>query len=159
MWNNMNNCFRLIVGICVFSGETPRVVFGAAYSSRMTTVTVWMSFAQPVLFVLSFVDWNVFYCCVLTAQTLLDLTLMPCLEKICMVSFSDVNLYLTFFYPIPGLVLTTRRSLPLSVSRRTKRMLSQKERVGTEGLAWWRALYCKERNALIERAHRKETFV
>jgi len=33
-------------------------------------------------------------------------------------------------------ILTTRRSLPLSASRRTKRMLSQKERVGTEGLAW-----------------------
>ena len=30
------------------------------------------SFAQPVLFVLSFIDWNVFYCCVLTAQTWLD---------------------------------------------------------------------------------------
>jgi len=53
-------------------------------------------------------------------------------------------------------ILTTRRSLPLSASRRTKRMLSQKERVGTEGLAWWRALCCKEKNALIERAHRKE---
>ena len=35
---------------------------------------LWPSFAQPVLFVLSFVDWNVFYCCVLTAQTWLDLT-------------------------------------------------------------------------------------
>jgi len=53
-------------------------------------------------------------------------------------------------------ILTTRRSLPLSASRRTKRMLSQKERVETEGLAWWRALYSKEKNALIERAHRKE---
>ena len=30
--------------------------------------------ASPVLFVLSFVYWNVFYCCVLTAQTWLDLT-------------------------------------------------------------------------------------
>ena len=35
---------------------------------------LWPSFAQPVLFVLSFVYWNVFYCCVLTAQTWLDLT-------------------------------------------------------------------------------------
>ena len=35
---------------------------------------LWPSFVQPVLFVLSFVDWNVFYCCVLTAQTWLDLT-------------------------------------------------------------------------------------
>ena len=35
---------------------------------------LWPSFAQPVLFVLSFVDWNVFYFCVLTAQTWLDLT-------------------------------------------------------------------------------------
>ena len=30
---------------------------------------LWPSFAQPVLFVLSFVDWNVFYCCVLKANT------------------------------------------------------------------------------------------
>ena len=43
-------------------------------------------------------------------------------------------------------ILTTRRWLPLSASRRTKRMLSQKERVETEGLAWWRALCCKEKN-------------
>jgi len=34
----MNNYFRLIVGICVFSSETLRVVFGAAYSARMTMV-------------------------------------------------------------------------------------------------------------------------
>ena len=34
---------------------------------------LWPSFAQPVLFVSSFVDWNVSYCCVLTAQTWLDL--------------------------------------------------------------------------------------
>ena len=32
-----------------------------------------LSFAQPVLFVWNFVDWTVFYCCVLTAQTWLDL--------------------------------------------------------------------------------------
>ena len=32
-----------------------------------------------------------------------------------------------------------------------------RERVGTEGLTWWQALYCKENNALMERAHRKET--
>ena len=32
----MNNYFRLIVGICVFSRATMRVVFGAAYSARMT---------------------------------------------------------------------------------------------------------------------------
>ena len=35
---------------------------------------LWPSFAQPVLFVLNFVYWNVFYCCVLRAQTWLDLT-------------------------------------------------------------------------------------
>jgi len=51
-------------------------------------------------------------------------------------------------------ILTTRCSLPLSASRRTKRMLSQKERVDTEGLAW--RLHCKEKNAPIERARRKE---
>ena len=44
---------------------------------------LWPSFAQPVLFVLSFVYWNVFYCCVLTAQTWLDLTwLVQTLEAI-----------------------------------------------------------------------------
>jgi len=35
---------------------------------------LWPSFARPVLFVLSFVYWNVFYCCVLTAQAWLDFT-------------------------------------------------------------------------------------
>jgi len=39
-------------------------------------------------------------------------------------------------------ILTTRRSLPRGAQ--------------TEGLAWRRALYCKEKNALTERAHRKE---
>jgi len=42
----------------------------------------------------------------------------------------------TSLSPTIPTILTTRRSLPLSDSRRTKRMLSQKERVGTEGLAW-----------------------
>jgi len=36
LWNNVNNDFRL--GICVFSRETLRVVFGVAYSARMTMV-------------------------------------------------------------------------------------------------------------------------
>ena len=44
------------------------------FSYRVKSWLLWPSFTQPVLFVLSFVDWNVFYCCVLTAQTLLDLT-------------------------------------------------------------------------------------
>jgi len=35
-------------------------------------------------------------------------------------------------------------------------MLSEKERVESEVLAWRRALYCKEKNAAIEKAHRKE---
>jgi len=35
---------------------------------------LWPSFTRPVLFVFSFVDWNVFYCCVLTAQTWLEST-------------------------------------------------------------------------------------
>jgi len=35
-------------------------------------------------------------------------------------------------------------------------MLSQKERVESEVLAWRRALYCKEENAVVEKAHRKE---
>jgi len=34
----MNNYFRLIIGICVFSRETLRVVFGVAYSARMMMV-------------------------------------------------------------------------------------------------------------------------
>jgi len=34
----MNNYLRLIIGIFVFSRETLRVVFGAAYSARMTMV-------------------------------------------------------------------------------------------------------------------------
>jgi len=34
----MNNYFWLIIGIFVFSRETLRVVFGAAYSARMTMV-------------------------------------------------------------------------------------------------------------------------
>jgi len=33
-------------------------------------------------------------------------------------------------------------------------MLSEKERVESELLAWRRALYCKEKNAAIEKAHR-----
>jgi len=53
-------------------------------------------------------------------------------------------------------ILITRRLLPLSASRQTMRMLSQKECVETKGLAWWRALCCKLKNALIERGHRKE---
>jgi len=35
-------------------------------------------------------------------------------------------------------------------------MLSQKERVESEVLAWRLALYCKEKNAVIEKAHGKE---
>jgi len=34
----VKNYFRLIIGIFVFSRETLRVVFGAAYSARMTMV-------------------------------------------------------------------------------------------------------------------------
>ena len=53
-------------------------------------------------------------------------------------------------------VLTSRSSPHLSAFRCTKRMLSEKERVESEVLAWRRALYCKEKNAAIEKAHRKE---
>jgi len=35
-------------------------------------------------------------------------------------------------------------------------MLSQKERVESEVLAWRRALFCKENKAVIEKAHQKE---
>jgi len=35
-------------------------------------------------------------------------------------------------------------------------MLSQKERIESEVLAWRRALFCKENNAVIEKVHRKE---
>jgi len=35
-------------------------------------------------------------------------------------------------------------------------MLSQKERVESEVLVWRRGLFCKENNAVIEKAHRKE---
>jgi len=35
-------------------------------------------------------------------------------------------------------------------------MLSQKERVESEVLAWRRTLYCKEKNAVIEKAHGRE---
>jgi len=35
-------------------------------------------------------------------------------------------------------------------------MLSQKERVESEVLAWRRALFCKENNAVIEKVHRNE---
>jgi len=35
-------------------------------------------------------------------------------------------------------------------------MLSQKERVETEVLAYRRALFCKENNAVMEKVHRKE---
>jgi len=52
-------------------------------------------------------------------------------------------------------VLTRRSSPPLSAFRGKKRMLSQKERVASEVLAWRRALYCKEKNAVIEKAHGK----
>ena len=48
----------------------------------------------------------------------------------------------------------TRRSLPpLSAFRCKKRMLSQKERAESNVLAWRRALHCKEKNAVIEKAH------
>ena len=53
-------------------------------------------------------------------------------------------------------VLTRRSSPPLSAFRCKKRMLSQKERVESEVLAWRRALYCKEKNAVMEKAHGKE---
>jgi len=53
-------------------------------------------------------------------------------------------------------VLTRCSSPPLSAFRCKKRMLSQKERVESEVLAWRRALYCKEKNAVIEKAHGKE---
>ena len=46
-------------------------------------------------------------------------------------------------------ILTTRRSLPLSASRCTKRMLSQKERVESDHLAGRRALCCEEKNTHI----------
>jgi len=36
-------------------------------------------------------------------------------------------------------------------------MLLQKERVESDSLAGIRALYCEEKNVLIERAHQKET--
>ena len=45
-------------------------------------------------------------------------------------------------------ILSTHRSLPLSASGRTKRMLSQKERVQSDSLAGKRALCCKEKNAI-----------
>jgi len=35
-------------------------------------------------------------------------------------------------------------------------MLSQKERVESEVLPWRLAPFCKENNAIIEKAHRKE---
>ena len=35
-------------------------------------------------------------------------------------------------------------------------MLSQKERIESEVLAWRRAPFCKENNTVIEKAHRKE---
>jgi len=35
-------------------------------------------------------------------------------------------------------------------------MLSQNERAESEVLAWRRVLYCKEKNAVIEKAHGKE---
>jgi len=44
-------------------------------------------------------------------------------------------------------ILTTRRSLPLSASRRTKRMLSQKERVESDSRAGRRALCCEEKRS------------
>jgi len=50
-------------------------------------------------------------------------------------------------------ILTTRRSLPLSATR----MLSRKESVESDSRVGRRALCCKEKNALIERAHRNET--
>ena len=54
-------------------------------------------------------------------------------------------------------ILSTRRSLHLRTSRRTKRMLSQKESVESDTRVERRALCCKEKNALIERVHRKKT--
>jgi len=53
-------------------------------------------------------------------------------------------------------ILTRRCSLPLRAFRWKKRMLSQKERAESEVLAWRRALYSKEKNAVIEKAHGKE---
>jgi len=53
-------------------------------------------------------------------------------------------------------VLTKRSSPPLSTFRCTKRMLSQKERIESEVLAWRQAPFCKENNVVIEKAHRKE---
>jgi len=35
-------------------------------------------------------------------------------------------------------------------------MLSQKERIESEVLAWRRAPFCKENNAVIEKTHQKE---
>ena len=52
--------------------------------------------------------------------------------------------------------LTRRSSPPLSAFRCKKRMLSQKERAESEVLAWRGALYCKEKNAVIEKAHGKK---
>ena len=53
--------------------------------------------------------------------------------------------------------LLTRRSSPSpSAFRCTKRMLSQNQRVESKVLAWKRALYHTEKNAVIEKAHQKE---
>ena len=54
-------------------------------------------------------------------------------------------------------ILTTCRSLPLSAYRCTKRMLLQKECVESDSVAGRQARCREEKNALIERAHRKET--
>jgi len=53
-------------------------------------------------------------------------------------------------------VLARRSSPPLSAFRCKKRMLSQKGHAESEVLAWRRALHCKEKNAVIEKAHGKE---
>jgi len=53
-------------------------------------------------------------------------------------------------------VLTRRSSPPLCTFMCKKRMFSQKERIESEVLTWRRALYCKKKNAVIEKAHGKE---
>ena len=61
-----------------------------------------------------------------------------------------------FLSPTIPTILTRRSSPPLSAFRCKKRMLSQKERAESKVLAWRRALYSKEKNAVIEKAHGKE---
>jgi len=74
-------------------------------------------------------------CCFIKLHTK-QMIFLQLVKKLFQQIFQNMKRVSSSLSPTIPTILTTRRSLPLSASRRTKRMLSQKERVGTDGLAW-----------------------